>query len=124
MSDSETAHRIALSLPEVEDGSQPGRLSFRVRGKQFAWTYMERVVERKPRVPNIGVLAVRCPMEDKHALLRSQPGKFFTVPHYDGFPAVLVRLDKVDEAELRELLEVAWLCQAPKSLAGQLDRAG
>ncbi len=123
MSDHKTARRIAASLPEAEDCSTPERVSFRVLGKQFIWTYMERVVEKRPRVPNIEVLAIRCPPEDKEALLSSQTDKFFTVPHYDGFPAVLVRLAKVREKELRELITVAWLSQAPKSLAGQLERA-
>jgi hypothetical protein len=69
----------------------------------------ERIHPRKPRVPNPGVLAVRVASnEEKETLLASDQEKFFTKPHYDGFPAVLVRLAIVDEAELRELLIDAW----------------
>jgi hypothetical protein len=124
VSDAETARRIAMSLPEAEDCSVPGRISFRVRGKQFAWTFMDRVVENRPRQPDIGVLAVRCTMEEKLIHLAADPEKFFTTDHYHGFPAVLVRLDRVDEDELRELIKDAWRAQVPKKMARQLDDAG
>ena len=72
---------------------------------------------KKARVPNRSVLAVRvADLQDKESLLRSDPRAFFTEPHYDGFPAVLVRLDSVDTDELRELLTDAWMCVAPQSL--------
>jgi hypothetical protein len=77
----------------------------------------ERIHPRKPRVPNPGVLAVRVASnEEKETLLASDQEKFSTEPHYDGFPAVLVRLAIVDEAELRELLIDAWRSQAPPAL--------
>jgi len=120
MTDAETARRIALSLPAVEDTSGPGFVSFRVRGKQFAWTYRERVDPKKPRVPVITALAVRTTPEEKLIKLGADPEKFFTDEHYHGFPAVIVRLASVDERELRELLVDAWRCQAPRSLQGQL----
>jgi hypothetical protein len=55
-------------------------------------------------------------LEDKEALLRSDPEVFFTTPHYDGHAYVLVRLDRVGEPTLRELVEDAWRCRAPESL--------
>jgi hypothetical protein len=75
------------------------------------------VVPRKPRVPRPEVLVVRVPGQgEKEMLLASDPAKFFTEPHYNGFPAVLVRLDAVDLDELRELITDAWRCQAPREL--------
>ncbi|GAB2855571.1 hypothetical protein GCM10027176_67660 [Actinoallomurus bryophytorum] len=53
--------------------------------------------------------------EKKELLASSDGGKFFTEPHYNGFPAVLVRLPAIDEDELREPLTGAWRCQAPKA---------
>jgi hypothetical protein len=108
---------MALSLPEVEDRSTEHMLHFYVRGKHFAWTYLERSEAKAPRRPRLDVLAVRCAAEEKEALLASAPDRLFTTDHYKGFPAVLVRLDKVDEAELEALLTAAWRCQAPRGLA-------
>ena len=116
-----TVRRLALSLPEAEDRSGETALSFAVRGKQFAWSYLERVGDKGPRQPRLDVLAVRCAAEEKEDLLASGPGKFFTTDHYRGFPAILVRLAAVDENELRALLTAAWRCQAPRSLARRLE---
>jgi hypothetical protein len=121
MVDTRTVRRIAMSLPEAEDGSGSDSLHFSVRGKQFAWSYLERVEEKRPRIPRLDVLAVRCAAADKEGLLASDPEKFFTTDHYRGFPAVLVRLAKVDATELRELLTDAWRCQAPRKLVKELD---
>jgi hypothetical protein len=82
---------------------------------------MEEVRRRRPR---LDVLAVRCAPEEKEMLLASAPDKLFTTDHYKGFPAVLVRLDKVDETGLRGLLTTAWRCQAPRALARRLQPAG
>jgi hypothetical protein len=91
----------------------------RDRGKEkgFAWVWMERVEPGKARVPNPEVLAVRVANEgEKQGLIAADGDKFFTEPHYNGFPAVLVRLPAVDVDELRELLTDAWRCQAPRAL--------
>jgi hypothetical protein len=115
MADQEDVRRIALSLPEVSEGEDG--FGFSVAGKGFAWVWMERVEPRKPRVPRPDVLAVRVAGQGgKELLLRSDPDKFFTEPHYNGFPAVLVRLPAVGVDELRELLTDAWRCQAPRAL--------
>jgi hypothetical protein len=69
------------------------------------------------------VLAVRVANEgEKQMLLAADPDKFFTEPHYNGFPAVLVRLAAIDKAELTELLTDAWRCQAPRALVKEFDR--
>ncbi len=86
------------------------------RGKLrgFAWAWNERIEPKKPRVPNPEVLAMRvASVAEKEELLASDPEKFFTEPHYNGFPAVLVRLPAIDGGELAELITDAWRCQAP-----------
>jgi hypothetical protein len=68
------------------------------------------------------VLVLRVADEgEKDFLLRAEPEKFFTIPHYDGYPSVLVRLEAVDRDELAELLADAWRVRAPKRLADSLD---
>lgn len=121
MADAQMARRIVRSLPEVEDLSRETALRFHVRGKQFAWTYREHFKPGQVRRPRIDVLAVRCRAEEKESLLASSPRKFFTTDHYRNFPAILVRLAEVDEAELRGLLTAAWRIQAPRSVARRLD---
>lgn len=111
--------RIALSLPETEEDADRFAFSVRVKEKLkgFAWVWMERVEVKKPRVANPGVLAVRvATLAERDILISVEPEKFFTEPHYNGFPAVLVRLAAVSVAELRELIVAAWECQAPAEL--------
>ncbi len=112
--------RIALSFSGAEEVR--GRFAFEVmnKGKMkgFVWVWMERVTPKKPRVPNPGVIAVRVPsLADKEVILASEPTKYFTEPHYNGFPAVLVRLEAVTVADLRPLIADAWRCMAPAELA-------
>ena len=109
--------RIAMSLPGTEEASE--RFAFSVKNKDklkgYAWVWMERVTPKKARVPNPGVLAVRVSnLIDKDLIIAAEPRKFFTEPHYNGFPAVLVMLSAVTVAELRVLLNEAYRCQAPK----------
>ena len=111
--------RIALSLPETEE--EKGRFAFAVRNKGklkgFAWDWLQRIAPKKPRVPNPAVLAVRVAnLGHKEALISAEPKKFFTEPHYNGYPAVLVRLAEVSVSDLRTLLTEAWRCQAPAEL--------
>jgi hypothetical protein len=119
--------RIALSLPEAEQ--EGDRFAFAVPNKGklkgFAWVWLERVTPKKPRVPNPAVIAVRVAnLSEKDLMVRAEPVKFFTEPHYNGFPAVLVRLAEVSVAELRELITEAWRCQAPAALAKGLAHGG
>jgi hypothetical protein len=113
-----------MSLPETEE--MEGRFAFSVRNngnlKGYAWVWMERIAPKKPRVPNKKVLAVRVAnMRDRDVMIAVEPSKFFTEPHYNGFPAVLVRLDAVTTADLRPLLAEAWRCQAPRELSIELN---
>ncbi len=108
--------RIALALPGARETA--GRFAFHVdnkgKAKDFVWAWNERVDPKKPRVPRADVCAVRVrDQADKAALLAADAEKFFTEPHYDGFPAVLVRLANVTSAELRKLLADAHAAALP-----------
>src|SRR5262245_46677935 len=124
MANQQDVRTIALALPgavEVE-----GRFAFDVehKGKRkgFVWVWLERIHPKKARVPNPSVLAIRVrDQAEKAMLLAADPDIFFTEPHYNGYPAVLVRLRAVTKAQLRKLVEDAWRCQAPKALLGQAD---
>ena len=119
MATRDDVRRIALSFPETEEGTDRFAFAVRNKGKAkgFAWVWMERVAPKRPRVPNPGVLAVRVAnLGRKELLISAEPAKFFTEPHYNGFPAVLVRLDAVTVTDLELLLADAWRCQAPPAL--------
>ncbi len=123
MADQNDVRRIALSLPGTSAAKD--RFAFSVRNgskeKSFAWVWLERIAPKKARVPNADVLAVRVgDLFEKDMILASNQEKFFTEPHYDGFPAVLVRLPAVNVTELRELITAAWRCQAPGALVSGL----
>jgi len=125
MADQQDVRRLALALPGTSEGD--GQFGFSVRNgtkdKGFAWVWKERTEPKGPRLPRPDVLAVRVAnAAEKELLLAADPDKFFTEPHYNGFPAVLVRLDAVTVEELEELLLDAWRCQAPKALVAELDR--
>jgi hypothetical protein len=116
MVDTPAIRRMATALPEARDASSERALAFEVGGKGFAWTYMERLAPGKPRQPRLDVLAVRCPLEKKEMLIAAAPERFFDDDHYRGYPAVLVRLARIDEDELRALLADGWALSAPRSL--------
>jgi hypothetical protein len=111
--------RIALAQPETTQAPTGFAFSVLNRGKAkgFVWIWMERVVPKKPRVANPGVIAVRVPnLAQRDLLIATDSRKFFTEPHYEGFPAVLVRLDAVTVSDLKTLITDAWRCMAPKEL--------
>lgn len=114
--------RIALSFAETEESKNDFAFSVWNKGKLkgFAWVWKERVIPKKPRVPNHAVMAIRTAnVAQRDALLSADPKKFFTEPHYNGFPAVLVRLEAVTVADLKVLLADAWASMAPTELTGQ-----
>ena len=125
MADQDDVRRIALALPETREAEDHFSFSVANKGKQkgFLWAWNERVEPKKPRVPRPDVLAIRVPDRvDKEALLASDPETFFTEPHYNGFPAVLVRLPRIGLAELEELVVEAWRSQAPRALVDAFER--
>jgi len=124
MADLNDVQRIALALPETT--MDDDRIAFAVnnKGKRkgIAWVWMERVHPKQARVPNLSVLAIRVrDLAEKGMLLAARPDTLFTEPHYNGFPAVLVRLAAIDVDELEGLIRNAWRCQAPAELVRTFD---
>jgi hypothetical protein len=124
VADWEDVRRIALSLPETSERPQWGNASWRVRNKPFVWERPLRPADLRAlgdAAPDGPILGVRVEhLGAKEALIAEEPGVYFTTPHFDGYPAVLVRLDKIALDELEEVIIEAWLCQAPKRLAQEL----
>lgn len=125
MADLTDLQRIALALPETTQ--EEGRLAFAVlnkgKPKGIAWVWLERIDPKKARVPNPDVIAIRVRNNlEKEMLVEADPTKFFTEPHYNGFPAILVRLAAVEVEELEALLLTAWRCQAPPALVKSFDQ--
>lgn len=124
VADQQDVRRIALALPESSESDERFAFSVLNQGKQkgFVWAWNERVEPKKPKLPRDDVVAVRVIDEqDKQALLQSDESVFFTEPHYNGFPAVLVRLPAVSLPQLAELILDAWRCQAPRALVEEFD---
>jgi hypothetical protein len=124
MADLSDVQRIALALPDTS--LDDDRIAFSVtnKGKRkgIAWVWMERIHPKKARVPNLSVLAIRVrDLAEKDMLLAARPSALFTEPHYNGFPAVLIRLAAIDVDELEGLLRNAWRCQAPAALVRSFD---
>ncbi|MFJ6954941.1 MmcQ/YjbR family DNA-binding protein [Micromonospora aurantiaca (nom. illeg.)] len=118
----EDVRRIALGLPETtERPTYDEAPAWRVRDKSFVW---ERPLRRGEldalgdAAPDGPILGARVPdLGAKEALIADDPDVYFTTPHFDGYPAVLVRLDRIDVDELTELVTEAWYARAPKRLA-------
>ena len=115
--------RIAMALPEVTEGVAWGNVRWNVKDKGFAWerplgkTDVKALGDLAPDGP---ILAVRVPdIGVREALIADDPEIYFTIPHFDGFPAVLIRLDRISVQELSEMMVEAWLDRAPKRLAKQ-----
>jgi hypothetical protein len=113
--------RLALALPETSEQSSRGLTHWVVKDKTFVW---ERPLRRADiaalgdQAPDGPILGARVEhLGIKEALLASDPDVFFTTPHFDGFPAVLVRLERIAAPELEELVVDAWLSRAPPRLA-------
>jgi hypothetical protein len=113
--------RIATALPEVVERDSRGNVEWRVRDKLFVW---ERPLRRGDlealgdAAPDGAIVGVRVPdLGAKEALLASGPDVYFTTPHFDGYPSVLVRLERIPRADLEEAIVEAWLSRAPKRVA-------
>jgi hypothetical protein len=119
--------RIALALPETSERVSRELASWCVRDKGFVWERPLRAAdiralgEAAPAGPILGARVEH--LVAKEALLADDPDVFFATPHFDGYPAVLVRLEKITVEDLEEVIVEAWLARAPKRLAQQyVDR--
>jgi hypothetical protein len=119
--------RIALALPETSERLSRDLISWRVRDKGFVW---ERPLRRADvqaldgNLPTGPILGARVEhLGAKQALLTDDSVVFFTTPHFDSYPAILVRLDRIAIDELEELIVEAWLARAPKRLAEEYIEA-
>ena len=112
--------RVCLALPGTAESTTYGSRSWKVADKLFVWERplrrrdLEELGEDAPTGP---VLGARVPDEGaKRALVAAQPDVYLTTGHFDGYPAVLARLEELDETALTELAGEAWACRAPRRL--------
>jgi hypothetical protein len=117
----EDVHRIALALPDTDERLSRELRQWRVKDKLFVW---ERPLRPKEidalgaDAPDGAILAARVEhLVAKEALRADDPRVYFTTPHFDGYAAILVRLERIAVADLEELVTEAWLVRAPKRLA-------
>jgi hypothetical protein len=111
--------RFALGLPgATEETTSSSNSAWIVNKKLFTW---ERPLRRSDLAalgddaPSGPILGVRtADLEVKEVLLASDPDVFFTTPHFDGYPAVLIRLERIARKELKDVITEAWLARAPK----------
>ncbi len=120
MSSWDDVRRIALSLPETSERLSRALCQWRVKDKLFVWERplrradVEALGDAAPDGPILGARVEHLGAKD--ALIANDEGVFFTTPHFDGYPAILVRLDRIAVEDLDEVIVEAWLARAPKRL--------
>jgi hypothetical protein len=120
MADWDDVRRLALALPETSEVVSRGNAQWRVRDKLFVWerplrrSDLEALGDAAPDGPILGARVEH--LLAKQAVIADDPEVFFTTPHFDGYPAVLVRLDRISAGALDEVVTEAWLNRAPERL--------
>jgi len=121
--------RLALAMPQAEERLSRGMRQWRVNAKLFVWERplrekeVEELGDAAPQGPILGARVAD--LVAKEALIGDEPELYFTTSHFDGYPSVLARLDRIGIEDLRELIVEAWLARAPKRLArSYLERPG
>ncbi len=120
MADWDDVRQLALALPETSERESRGNAQWRVKDKLFAWERplrkpdLEALGDRAPEGPVLGAMVAD--LGEKEALLAEAGGVFFTTPHFNGFAAVLVHLERISVEHLRQVLVEAWMARAPKRL--------
>jgi hypothetical protein len=113
--------RLALALPETSEAISREQRHWRVKDKSFVWERplrradLEALGAEAPQGPILGARVEH--LIAKEALLADDPDLYFTTPHFKGYPAVLVQLERIGFDDLQELVVEAWLARAPKRLA-------
>ena len=127
MADWEDVSRLALALPEAVESTVRGNRAWKVKDKLFVWerplrrSDLEALGADAPTGPILGARVAH--LIAKEALIADDPSVFFTTPHFDGYPAVLIRLDAITTEILEEVVVEAWLARAPKRLAERFNQS-
>ena len=123
----EDVRRLALTMPEATERHSRDMRQWRVKDKLFVWerplrkTDLEALGDSAPDGPILGARVEH--LVAKEALIAADPNVFFTTSHFDGYPAVLVQLDRIGSADLEEVVVEAWLARAPKRLVTEYLRS-
>jgi hypothetical protein len=119
----EDVSRLALALPDAAEAQMRGDRAWKVADKLFVWerplrkSDLAALREAAPTGPILGARVEH--LVAKEALIADDPEVFFTTPHFDGYPAVLIQLDRISLEILEEVVTEAWLARAPKRLSKQ-----
>lgn len=125
MPDWNDVRELALALPETSERESRGNCQWRVKDKLFVWERplrkpdLEALGHQAPDGPVLGAMVAD--LGEKEALLAEDPAVFFTTPHFNGYGAVLVRLDRITPEQLKQVVTEAWLARAPTRLLNEYE---